>query len=64
MKIINEFLPRLKEKYASDEKREYAKAVKDTDAEKARRRALQDLIDKIDAMDDVLGALPAWTASF
>ncbi|KAK9793590.1 hypothetical protein SCARD494_06174 [Seiridium cardinale] len=60
MKIIDEFLPRLKEQWADDASRQAAEidAANDSAATQADKQALQDLIDKIDAMDNVVRNLP------
>ncbi|KAI1385205.1 uncharacterized protein F4822DRAFT_432054 [Hypoxylon trugodes] len=65
MKVINEFLPRLQEQWADDANRQAAKIDPNDDANtQASKQELQDLIDKIDAMDSVVRALPAWTWPF
>lgn len=65
MKVINEFLPRLQEQWADAAKRQEAKIETGDDAAtQASKQALQDLIDKIDAMDSVVRALSAWTWAF
>ncbi|OTB02455.1 glycoside hydrolase family 18 protein [Hypoxylon sp. CI-4A] len=62
MKVINEFLPLLQEQWANADSRDNAKIDPDKDDEdtQADKQALQDLIDKIDAMSDTVEALPDW----
>lgn len=65
MKVINEFLPRLQEQWASDAQRQAATPDPNDDAQTQQdKQNLQDLIDKIDAMDSVVRALPSWTWAF
>ncbi|KAM0818255.1 hypothetical protein AB5N19_04064 [Seiridium cardinale] len=66
MKIIDEFLPRLKEQWADDASRQAAEidVANDSAATQADKQALQDLIDKIDAMDNVVRNLPTWQWPF
>lgn len=66
MKVINEFLPRLQEQWADEAQRQAAVIDLATDdaATQASKQELQDLIDKIDAMDSVVRAMPAWTWPF
>ncbi|KAI2643596.1 carbohydrate-binding module family 18 [Xylaria nigripes] len=61
MRVINEFLPSLQEQWASDAARQAAVIDKnDNQQTQARKAAMQDLIDRIDAMDSVLKTLPPW----
>lgn len=65
MKVINEFLPRIQEQWANDARRQEARITGgESDADRRRKEQLQVLIDKIDATDDVLRALPAWQRPF
>ncbi|KAI0850294.1 carbohydrate-binding module family 18 [Daldinia vernicosa] len=66
MKVINEFLPRLQEQWADEASRQAAVIDPDNDDAntQANKQELQDLIDKIDAMESVVRALPVWTWPF
>lgn len=66
MKVINEFLPLVQEQWADDAARQRAviDPVADNAATQAQKQVWQDLIDRIDAMDSVVRALPTWTWPF
>ncbi|KAI1073978.1 hypothetical protein F5B20DRAFT_596779 [Whalleya microplaca] len=66
MKVLNEFLARLQEQWSDGANREAAVIDPDKDDAniQADKQGLKDLIDRIDAMDNVLRGLPAWTWPF
>ncbi|RMZ82759.1 hypothetical protein DV738_g1689, partial [Chaetothyriales sp. CBS 135597] len=65
MKIINEFLPKLQAKHADDASRQAAKInAQDSAAVRRRKEKMQSLIDKLDAMEKAVKALPPWQWPF
>ncbi|RMD40214.1 hypothetical protein DV735_g4912, partial [Chaetothyriales sp. CBS 134920] len=66
MKVINEFLPKLQARYADDASRQAAvlDPANDSEAEKKTKESRQRLIDKIDALNDVVKDLPTWQWPF
>lgn len=65
MRPINEFLPKLIQQHASEAIEQAAQdAPGDTPAQQAEKQEIRNLIDDINALNDVLKTLPAWNRPF